>query len=286
MPGLSQQEEVRDTFKEILVSADDRLPICGLEQSSFSYDLPDNGIAEIFGYLHVNKRSLLYDTSVRTWIFDDRIIGDIVWSPIRPGRNGDWRQHSLIRSIVGCNGGTDTGTRRLEDWVGKSSDEIDRGGRPRHLLADRGQAGDGGSETASGAAAPPPRKRGRPARPEPVASDTFEQAAVRSRLRSMRVETLRDICTMVIPNQKTTKKTPKESLVTELVSTPDKLALLAAALNIAGAQDAASTDKPDLAQAAAQLTALRARLQPEGPAARSAEVRVCPWCSGIVRSSS
>ena len=87
MPALSQQEEVRDTFKEILVSADDRLPICGLEQSSFSYDLPDNGIAEIFGYLHVNKRSLLYDTSVRTWIFDDRIIGDIVWSPIRPGRN-------------------------------------------------------------------------------------------------------------------------------------------------------------------------------------------------------
>ena len=102
----------------------------------------------------------------------------------------------------------------------------------------------------------------------------------------MRVETLRDICTMVIPNQKTTTRTPKESLVTELVSTPDKLALLAAALNIAGAQDAASTDTPDLAQAAAQLTALRARLQPEGPAARSAEVRVCPWCSGIVRSSS
>jgi hypothetical protein len=68
MPALSQQEEVRDTFKEILVSADDRLPICGLEQSSFSYDLPDNGIAEMFGYLHVNnlKRSLLYDTSCAT----------------------------------------------------------------------------------------------------------------------------------------------------------------------------------------------------------------------------
>jgi hypothetical protein len=36
-----------------------------------------------------------------------------------------------------------------------------------------------------------------------VASDTFEQAAVLSKLRSMRVETLRDICTMVIPNKTT-----------------------------------------------------------------------------------
>jgi hypothetical protein len=39
MPGLSQQEEIRDTFKEFLISTEDRLPICGLEQSSFSYDL-------------------------------------------------------------------------------------------------------------------------------------------------------------------------------------------------------------------------------------------------------
>jgi hypothetical protein len=51
MPGLSQLEEVRDTFNKILISAHDRLPICGLELSSFFYDLPDNGIAEIFVYL-------------------------------------------------------------------------------------------------------------------------------------------------------------------------------------------------------------------------------------------
>ncbi len=80
-------------------------------------------------------------------MIDDQIIGDVVWSlwtPIWPGRNGYWRQHSLIRNIVGCDGGTDTGTRRLEDWVGKSLDEIDRGGpgalEGRHLSADRGQA--------------------------------------------------------------------------------------------------------------------------------------------------
>jgi hypothetical protein len=43
---------------------------------------------------------------------------------------------------------------------------------------------------------------------DPVASDTNEQAAVCSRLRSMRMDTLCDICTIVIPNI----KTPKESL--------------------------------------------------------------------------
>ena len=80
-------------------------------------------------------------------MFDDRIIGEIVWTPILPGKNGNLREHLLISSVLagcdGCDGGTDTGTRRLEDWVGKSSDEIDRGGSPRHLSADRGQAGDG-----------------------------------------------------------------------------------------------------------------------------------------------
>jgi hypothetical protein len=68
MPALSRKEEVRAIFKEILVSANVRLPISGLEQSSFSYDVPDNGIAKIDGYLHVNKTSLLADTAVRPWI--------------------------------------------------------------------------------------------------------------------------------------------------------------------------------------------------------------------------
>jgi hypothetical protein len=112
-------------------------------------------------------------------MFDDQIICDIVWSPILPEIIGDWKQHSLIRSVLancdGCDGGTDTGSRRLEDWEGKSLDEIDKAGRPRHLSADRGQAGGGGSEAASGAAAPPPRGHGRPARPDPVASDTDDR---------------------------------------------------------------------------------------------------------------
>jgi hypothetical protein len=59
-----------------------------------------------------------------------------------------------------------------------------------------------------------------------------EQASVRSRLSSTRMDALRDICTIVIPNQKTTTRTPRESHMQELVSTPDKLALLAVVLDI------------------------------------------------------
>ena len=44
-----------------------------------------------------------------------------------PGKNGEWKQHSLINSILAA---CDGGTRRLEDWVGNSSDKIDRGRRP------------------------------------------------------------------------------------------------------------------------------------------------------------
>ena len=80
---LSLQEEVRDIFKEILNTANDRLQICGLKQSSFSYDPLQDGVAQISGYLHVNKIAKLTEAAVRTWMFDDRIIGDIVWTPIR-----------------------------------------------------------------------------------------------------------------------------------------------------------------------------------------------------------
>jgi hypothetical protein len=53
--------------------------------------MPDDGIATTDWYLNVNSRSLLADTAVSKWILDDQIIGDIVWTPIRPGSNGDWR---------------------------------------------------------------------------------------------------------------------------------------------------------------------------------------------------
>jgi hypothetical protein len=115
-----------------------RTEINGLKESSFSHDLPEDGLARISGYLYTNKQILLADSAVQTWIFDDRIIGEIVWTPILPGKNGNWKQHLLIiRGIVAaCDGGTATGTSRLEEWVGKSSDKIDRGGGCKHESSD------------------------------------------------------------------------------------------------------------------------------------------------------
>jgi hypothetical protein len=60
------RKEVRDTFKGILISANNRLPLCGVDQSSFSYDVPDDGIATIDGYLHVNSRLVQH----ASWISD------------------------------------------------------------------------------------------------------------------------------------------------------------------------------------------------------------------------
>jgi hypothetical protein len=77
MGALSTQEEACDSFKEILNAANETRPISGLEQSSFSYDVPDNCLANFSGYLHVDKRCTLYETTVQAWIVDDRIRGAI-----------------------------------------------------------------------------------------------------------------------------------------------------------------------------------------------------------------
>ena len=91
MGPLSSQDDVCESFKEILLAADARIKISGLENCSFSYDVPDEGLVKISGYLHVDKASRLYETTVLTWILDERIIGEIEWTPVLPGRHGDWR---------------------------------------------------------------------------------------------------------------------------------------------------------------------------------------------------
>ena len=82
------------------------------------------------------------------------------WMPVLPGKNGDWRQHPLIKSIfAACDGGT----RSLEDsdWVGNSSGAVNRGGRP--AKASQPAEGEGGQhrgEAARPAAQAPARVRG------------------------------------------------------------------------------------------------------------------------------
>jgi hypothetical protein len=89
MSKLLQPEGVRNVFKEILISADHHIPVCGLERSSFSYGIPIDGIAQISGYLHVNKEGKLTKNAVRTWIINYQILGDIEWTPTLPGNHGD-----------------------------------------------------------------------------------------------------------------------------------------------------------------------------------------------------
>ena len=76
--------------------------------------------------MHVNKKFKLWEASVQTWLFDERISGEIEWRPILQGKNGDWKQHLLIKSFLA---GFDGGTLRLKDRAGKCSGAVNRGGR-------------------------------------------------------------------------------------------------------------------------------------------------------------
>ena len=68
---------------------------------------------------------MLYAATVETWICD-QISGEIEWTAVLPGKNRDWRQHPAIKSIfAACDGGI----RRLQDWMGKSSGAVNKGGR-------------------------------------------------------------------------------------------------------------------------------------------------------------
>ena len=178
MPPFSAPEDVRVAFRTILDDANARLAIHGLSECSFSYDVPEEGgHAKISGYLHA--AAMITEAAVRTWIYDDRIIGDIKWTPVQPGKRGDWKKEGCIQEIfAACDGGS----RSLEDWAGHSSDAVNKGGRPKKTPEQ------------------PPRPRGRPPRPPPVCTDTDEQAAVRRRLLSMRSDCIAALCASVFPD--------------------------------------------------------------------------------------
>ena len=57
--------------------------------------MPEEGLAQISGYVHVNKKFKLREASVQTWLFDERISGEIEWRPVLPGKTGT---RSNIRS--------------------------------------------------------------------------------------------------------------------------------------------------------------------------------------------
>ena len=64
-----------------LRTADARIKISGLKNCSFSHDVPEDGLAKISGYLHVDRALRLYESAaVQTWIFDDQISREIEWT--------------------------------------------------------------------------------------------------------------------------------------------------------------------------------------------------------------
>ena len=85
MPALSSTDDVRVVFRSIL---DKATAIAGLVRSSFCYDVPDDGgLARVSGYLHSSTQ--FRQSAVKTWIFDDRIQGEIEWTAILPGKEGE-----------------------------------------------------------------------------------------------------------------------------------------------------------------------------------------------------
>jgi len=194
MPSFSSMEDVRDNVIEILETANTNMPINELGQSSFSYDMPqDDAYAKISGYLHVTRNGKLTEASVRTWIIDDRIRGEIKWTPIMPGTDVDntvdWRKDKNIDDISrSCSGGT----RRLYDWkLGNTN----KGGRPKKTPS-QADGGEGGTASAA------PKQLGRPRKPPPVDTDTPQQAAVRDRLIRLDAVNVQRLCSTLFPGDR------------------------------------------------------------------------------------
>ena len=108
LPTLSDRDEVCNVMRSILDEAHSKIAILGLDQSSFSYNVPeDRGLAKVSGYLHA--KADIYQTTVKTWLCDARI-RELAWTAILPGMNANWQQHDSIREILSAN--------CVEDWKG------------------------------------------------------------------------------------------------------------------------------------------------------------------------
>ena len=210
MPVFSSPEEVCVVFRSILDDAQftaGRCSIYKLKQCSFAYGVLEGDVAKISGYLHASEK--ITEVAVRTWIFDNRIHGEIKWTPVMPGKCGDWKKHPHLADIfAACDGGN----RRLEHWM--TGPPATRG-RPRltPALADEGPGG---------AAASVSRPRGRPPNPPLVAADSPEQAAVRARLHAMSADSVGDLCGVLLPQDRSWVGQQKLSQVEKLMAIHDE----------------------------------------------------------------
>ena len=63
--------------------------------------MPQEGsIAHMWGYLHASYK--INDTAVHGWLSDGRIFAENSrWTPVEPGKNSDWRQHTTVTPASG-----------------------------------------------------------------------------------------------------------------------------------------------------------------------------------------
>ena len=257
-PPLSGPDDVCALFRSILDDAQfsaGRCSIHALNQCSFAFGVPEGDVAKISGYLHSSEK--ITEAAVRTWLFDDRIHGEIKWTAVLPGKYRDWKKHEHLADIFAtCNGGG----RRIEHWM--SSDPPDKGGRPRKTPA----PADGGP---GGAAASVSRPRGRPPNPPLVAADSPEQAAVRARLHAMSADSVGDLCGVLLPQDRSWVGQPKLSQVEKLMAIHNEE--LARLLGIAPAGTLPAAPPPVPAADTPAQAALSARLR-ELPRRKLADV--------------
>ena len=250
MQEMSGQGEVREVFCSILRDATDRKKIPGLHRCSFSYGAPEQGcLARISGFLHaLGKISYQF---VCSWIIDDRIHGDIKWTPVEPGRRVDWTKHEKIIEICdACNGVS----RRLEDWAGDSSAPVNRGGRPKKTPA----PADEGTENAAAASAP--KQRGRPPIPPPVETDTPIQKTMRAMLHRWPAENVNQMCQVMLTDVGSWAGETKNSQVQRLVTMSNHQELASRLFIAPRATETAADPQPEPAVDMPELADLRATL--------------------------
>ena len=104
-----------------------------VRRCSFAFGVPEGDVAKISGYLHASEQ--ITEAADRTWMFDDRIHGEIEWIAVLPGKYRDWKKHEQFADIFAAWGG---GGRCLKHWMTSAGVRTTRdGSRERHSTGRR-----------------------------------------------------------------------------------------------------------------------------------------------------
>ena len=94
MPLISGPDDVCSLFPSILDNAQfsaGRCSIHTLNQCLFAFGVPEGDVAKISECLHASKK--ITEAAVQTWMFYNRIHGEIKWTAVMPGKYSDWKKH-------------------------------------------------------------------------------------------------------------------------------------------------------------------------------------------------